>query len=322
MNSTVQNLQDQKTLNLAMSLSLYTGFFMLVTKMTAYFITDSAAILSDAAESVVHVVAVGFAAWSLHLVQRKADRSHQFGYDRISFFSAGFEGAMIILAALFILFESGKKLVEGPTIQQVDVGTWICLLVLVINGILGLSLIRVGKKKSSLILEANGRHVLTDSVTSGGVLIGLLLVLFFPRNWLVIGTWTFDPVYFDPIFAILAALNILKEGIGLVHRAFNGLMDKVTDEEERAVLAVLETTSTARGISFHQVRMRNSGNRLWLQFHLIFPDGIALRQAHKQATEIEADLETAFPGAVITSHLETAGDHTEVHPEGVHPDGV
>jgi len=298
--------QDNKLLNLLMNISLGTGFFMLAIKMYALAETGSAAILSDAAESVVHVVAVVFAAWSLRLSRRRSDQSHPFGYDRITFFSAGFEGAMIILAAGYILFEAGRKFFEGPHVQEIGLGTAVESLVVVINGVLGFTLIFFGKKKKSLIVEANGRHVLTDSVTSLGVLIGLLLCLFGKNPW-------FDSLYFDPIFACLAALNILYEGLKLVFRSFHGLMDHVETEVEKKLEAILLQACQAREVAMHQLRVRNSGERYWFQFHLVFPDGVLLADAHRKATEIERILDQAWPGAVTTTHLETQGDHDLVH---------
>jgi len=299
-------MKQDKTLDLLMNLSLGTGFFMLAVKMYALWATGSAAILSDAAESVVHVVAVLFAAWSLRVSRRRSDQSHPFGYDRITFFSAGFEGAMIILAALYILYEATRKFVAGPTLQEIGLGTGIEALVVVINGSLGLTLIYFGKRKKSLIVEANGRHVLTDSVTSLGVLIGLLLCLFGQNPW-------FSSLYFDPIFAALAALNILKEGVSLVFRSYSGLMDKVETEVERELEGLLQEACRQRGIEMHQLRVRNSGERYWFQFHLLFPDDVLLADAHRKATEIENILDEAWPGAVTTTHLETRGDHDLVH---------
>jgi len=298
--------RDNRTLNLLMNLSLATGFFMLAIKMYALWVTGSAAILSDAAESVVHVIAVMFAAWSLRLSRRRSDQSHPFGYDRITFFSAGFEGAMIILAALYILVEAILNFLRGPRLQEIGFGTGVEALVVAINGGLGLVLVFFGKKKNSLIIEANGRHVLTDSITSLGVLIGLLLCLFGKNPW-------FDSVYFDPIFAALAALNILKEGVSLVFRSYSGLMDRVETGVERKLEAILLDACRTRGIEMHQLRVRNSGERYWFQFHLVYPDDVLLSDAHRLATEIENILDDAWPGAVTTTHLETQGDHDLLH---------
>ncbi len=298
--------EKNNLLDLMMNLSLGIGFFMLAIKMYAAAITGSAAILSDAAESVVHVVAVVFAAWSLRLARKRSDKKHPFGYDRITFFSAGFEGAMIILAAGYILFEATKKLLEGPQIQELGLGTGISSLVVVINGVLGWSLILIGKRNGSLIVEANGRHVLTDSVTSLGVLIGLLLCLFAQNPW-------FSSLYFDPVFAILAALNILKEGFSLVNRSFRGLMDVVPEDEEAAIEARIQVLCRENSVEMHELKIRNSGSRYWFQFHLIYRDDVLLVEAHDVATAIERMLMETYPDAEVTTHLETQCRHDEAH---------
>jgi len=295
-----------RQLDLMMNISLVTGFLMLGIKMYATVVTGSAAILSDAAESVVHVVAVTFAAWSLRLARRVSDKSHQFGYDRITFFSAGFEGAMIILAAGYILFEAVRKILAGPEIQELSLGTGISALVVVINGLLGFALIWSGKKNGSFIVEANGRHVLTDSVTSLGVMIGLLLCMFGQNPW-------FSSLYFDPIFAILAALNILKEGFSLIRRSFLGLMDIVTEGEQLSIEQTINSICQLKGVNSHELRVRNSGARYWIQFHLLFDDHILLAQAHETATSIEKLVIAAYPNAVVTTHLETQTRHDDAH---------
>lgn len=289
-----------------MNLSLATGFGLLFVKMAALIVTGSTAILSDAAESVVHVVAVVFAAWSLRVARRRSDRTHPFGYDRITFFSAGFEGAMIIVAALFILWAAGLKLWQGPEVQELSWGAGIEGAVVLVNGLLGFTLIHFGKKKGSLIVEANGRHVLTDCITSLGVLIGLALCLWGQNPW-------FSSLYFDPIFAILAALNILREGLSLVFRSFSGLMDEVESDVEKHLAEILDEACRVRNVSMHELRVRNSGERYWFQFHLVFPDHVLLEDAHKVATQIEEILDEAWPGAITTTHLETQSDHDELH---------
>ncbi len=299
-------MKQEKTLNLLMNISLGTGFFMLAVKMWALWVTGSMAILSDAAESVVHVVAVVFAAYSLRLARRRSDKSHPFGYDRITFFSAGFEGAMILLAALFILYQATLKFFVGPSVQEIGVGTAVESLVVVVNGILGLVLIFHGRKTKSLIVEANGKHTLADSVTSLGVLAGLVLCLIGKNPW-------FDSAYFDPIFAILVALNILREGAGLVFRSYHGLMDQVSTDEEKAIEALLLAACQERNVTMHELRMRYSGTRYWFQFHLIFADDVLLADAHHMATEIETILNASWTGSVTTTHLETRGDHDIVH---------
>jgi cation diffusion facilitator family transporter len=224
-----------RTLMRAMKLSLAVGLFMLVIKCFAYYITGSAAIFSDAAESVVHNIAVVFALYSLWYSSRPADKTHLYGHDKISFFSAGFEGSLIVLAAGFIIYEAIRKWMAGLQIENLSIGIWFTVAAFVINGLLGAYLVWRGKKHQSLILEANGKHVLTDSWTSLGVIVGLLLTQW--TGWLP----------FDPICAIIVALNILWSGFELMRRSFGGLMDAADPAVSKAVREVLESETKQHG---------------------------------------------------------------------------
>ena len=298
---------DIRNMRTAMRWSLGTGFFMLILKSYAYFITGSAAILSDAIESVVHVLAVCFAAYSLHLSMKPADDEHMYGHDRIAFFSAGFEGAMIITAALFIIFESVRKWVLGIELEQLGSGTIYIGVATVINGVLGFYLIRRGRKYHSLVLVANGKHVLTDSWTSLGVIAGLTLILL--TGWLP----------FDPILAILVATNILWTGARLIRQSIGGLMDESDAEDDRIIRAILERETSKHSVSFHGLRHRNAGNKLVIEFHLLFPEGLSLSRAHEQATLIEQELHRGISRPTdIVSHLEPVEGHDEFHRRHLH----
>ncbi len=287
---------------LAMGLSFVVGFLMLGGKMYAYLITGSAAILSDAAESVVHVLAVGFASFSLWLSFKPADPSHPYGHDKISFFSAGFEGAMIVFAAFYIIYESIRKWLAGLQLENLDTGTLFVAGAALINAGLGAFLVWQGRRHNSLILVANGKHVLTDSWTSFGVIVGLVLVM-----------WT-DWLPFDPMLAILVALNILWSGGKLIRQSVGGLMDEGDPTTNDALLKLLEKETAARGLTFHEVRHRNSGSSLWMDFHLLFPNTTNIDDAHWKATEIEAAIKAAFPIPVtITTHLEPIEGHDRTH---------
>ena len=287
---------------LPMRLSLGVGFMMLATKVFAYWITGSAAILSDAAESVVHVVAVSFAAYSLWLSSKPADHSHYYGHDKIAFFSAGFEGGMIVLAAFYIIYVSVQKWIAGLRIENLGAGTMLVLAAGLVNGALGGYLVWMGRKHHSLILVANGKHVLTDCWTSLGVIVGLSLALL--TGWL----------HFDPIIAILVALNILWSGGKLMRQSVGGLMDEVDPETERHLRRILGEMTSALGIEYHGLRHRNAGSTIWVEFHLLFPKGIPLESAHALATQIEERIEREFGmRAEVNTHLETLEDHHEVH---------
>ncbi len=169
--------RELRNTRFALRLSLFFGLAMLIGKMAAYAMTHSAAIFSDAAESVIHVIAVGFATFSLRLSAKPASSQFLYGYERIAFFSAGFEGAMIVVAAITIFFESARRWIAGLQLEHLGAGALLILAAGILNGGLGYYLLRVGRRTNSLILEANGKHVLTDSCTSFGVVGGIGLVL-------------------------------------------------------------------------------------------------------------------------------------------------
>lgn len=303
MDRSAQSAADRRALSLAMNLSLAAGLVMFVMKAGAYLLTGSAAILSDAAESVVHVAAVIFAAFSLRLSYRPADSHHLYGHAKIAFFSAGFEGAMIVLAAIYIIYESITKWYHGLHLEHLGAGTALTAAAAVINGVLGGYLLWIGRRKKSLILEANGKHVLTDCWTSLAVLVGLALVLI--TGWLP----------FDPICGILMACNILWSGTGLIRSAFGGLMDRADPATQRTLTETLDRETAARGLEYHLLRHRNVGDAHWVDVHLVFPDEISLAEAHRTATEIERAIEAALqPAAYVTTHLETISDHEILHP--------
>jgi len=289
----------------AMRLSLIFGLMMLVGKSWAYLATNSAAIFSDAAESVVHVVAVGFAAFSLWLSIRPANRQFGYGYERISFFSAGFEGALIILAAVAILITAIDKLSTDAEIENLGLGTAVIAAAGLINAALGWFLVARGKRNNSLILEANGKHVLADSWTSLGVSGGLILVMLTGLRLL------------DPLFAIAVAAHILWSGAKLVWRSVGGLMDYADPEVGRLLKKSLDELTSELNVVYHGVRFRHSGYRLRIELHLLFPFKTPLGEAHSIATRVERGIQEALgqPSEVVT-HLESQEDHGAIHQSG------
>lgn len=284
----------------AMGMSLAAGALLLVLKAVAWWYTGSTAILSDLGESLAHMVAVVFAAYSLWLSLQPADDNHLYGHAKIGFFSAGFEGAMIAIAALYILYEAGKAAWFGPEINHIGIGLALTGTAALLNGALGWHLVRTGRRRGSIILEANGYHVLTDCWTSLGVLIALGLVQ--------LTGWS----YWDPIFAAAAAVNILVSGIRLVRRSVSGLMDAADPEANRIIDSIVKEETTKRGISFHNLRHRNVGDAHLVELHLDFPHDALLKDAHRLATEIENAIESKIrPAAHVITHLECEGDHAD-----------
>jgi cation diffusion facilitator family transporter len=299
-----RDVQELRDAGFAMRLSLIIGVVMLLGKLTAYFMTHSAAILSDAAESVVHVVAVAFAAFSLRLSAKPAAPHFLYGYERITFFSAGFEGAMIILAAIAIVAATIQKWIAGLRLENLGFGALLVLVAGILNAGLGYYLLRVGRRTKSLILEADGKHVLTDSWTSFGVVGGLGLVLL--THW--------KP--FDPLVAIVVAVNILWSGGRLVWRSAVGLLDYGDPSAGRKIREKLDAICEELGINYHGVRFRTTGYRQIIEVHLLFPHLTPVGEAHRLATMLEERLpkELAVPAEIIT-HLESLEDHADVHSE-------
>ena len=296
--------RERREQRFAMRLSLVVGVAMMAGKVAAYVLTGSAAILSDAAESVIHVVAVAFAAFSLWLSSRPANHKFLYGYERITFFSAGFEGAMIVLAAVAIIYAAIHKWLAGLRLEHLGAGTLFVLAAALVNAALGWYLVRTGRRTHSLILEADGKHVLTDSWTSFGVVGGLCLVL--ATGW--------KP--FDPLVAIAVALNIVWSGGHLIWRSATGLLDYSDPEIGRTLRQRLDELCAELGVHYHGVRFRTTGNRLLVEVHLLFPHGTPVGEAHSVATQLEERLpeKLEVPAEVIT-HLESLEDHASVHRE-------
>lgn len=276
-----------------MWLSLGCAGILLAAKVVAAALTGSSAVYSDAAESVVHFLAVAFAVWALRWSRKPADETHHFGHDKVAYVSAGFEGAMISAAACLILYEAGRQFLFGVELQRLQLGMLITAAAAFINLLLGLSLIAVGKRTGSPLIRANGMHVLTDVWSSIAVLIALLL--YQASDW----------PWWDPVAATLAALNILRVGFKLIRESIGGLLDESHPHIESGIRAVLDRESAARGLAYHNLRHRHSGHTHWVEFHLVFDDDTTVGRAHESATEIERAVHDHLrPDGRVISHLE------------------
>ncbi len=290
----------------AMGLGLAVAVLMLAGKLAAFFITGSNAILSDAVESIVHIFASGVAAFSLWYSLQAPDKQHPYGHGKIAYFSAGFEGALIGVASLSIFYLAGKALLLGPELAELHIGLLITGALAIVNGFLGGFLVLVGKRANSLVLQANGHHVLTDMWSSAGVVIGVSAV------------WLTGLAWLDPIVAILVGLNILYTAYKLVRDAFHGLLDQADPETTDRLLACLNNQIAQGHIdAFHQLRHRRTEGVVWIEVHLLVPAEMTIFDAHKRITDVENNLRGLFPGmeAHITSHLEPQ-QHQDAHPGG------
>jgi|SRR5690625_85234 len=291
--------------------SLLVSILMLAGKVSAFVLTGSAAIFSDAAESIVHILATVVVAISVWYSLKPADADHPYGHGKASYFSAGFEGGLIMLAAGVIIYSAIDDLIHGPELQQLDLGLGVLVTLTLVNLALGLYLIRSGKRYNNLALVANGRHVLTDMWTSIGVMVGVGLVIITDIVWL------------DPLVAIAVALNILLTAYQLIRQSFEGLMEKSDDGDTRAILSVLDAAVDRGAVAgYHQVRHRETGSQRWIEYHLLFEGDVKLATAHAASHDVEEELDRVFPEdeVIVTAHLEPAA-HDKAHPHGhIEPD--
>ena len=251
-------------------ISLSIGIGMFIFKMGAYFITGSSAIFSDAAESVVHVMATGMALFSIILSSKPADESHPYGHGNVEYFSAGIEGLLIVIAAIFIIYESTLSIINGPELKQLGIGAIIITIASTVNLLLGNYLIRTGKKTNSLTLVADGKHVLTDSITSFGVIAAVVLVIIT------------NIILLDPIIAIIVALNILFTGYKLIRESIGGLMNEANPITFKKLSDSLVNMKKDYWIDIHELRFWQSGDKVFIDFHLILPYYFNIKQTHEE----------------------------------------
>jgi cation diffusion facilitator family transporter len=269
---------------LAISASLLIGAGLMVIKFIAFYLTGSAAILSDALESIINVVAASFAMGSIIIAAKSPDPDHPYGHGKVEYFSAGFEGALIILAAMAIFYKAWPRLLHPQAIPTLEKGTLLILGTALVNLLLGLVLVMVGRRTKSIVLVADGKHVLTDVYTTVGVVLGLVGVYFTGWNWL------------DGAVAILVGLNILVTGARLVHEAAAALMDKSDPELLEEICRVIAEQRRPMWIDIHQLRARRAGTHIFIDFHLILPRDLSLETSHAEVKVLEAILNDYFHG--------------------------
>lgn len=302
----ISRTEAERARRRAMTLSLMVSFLMLVGKIAATLLTGSTAILSDAAESVIHLFATGFASFSLWYAATPPDSDHPYGHGKIAYFASAVEGTLILLAAVGIAWMAVRDLLTGPDLRQLDIGLYLLGGLTVVNLALGWYLIRTGRQTNSLVLVSNGQHVMTDMWTSLGVIAGVGLVWLTGIQWL------------DPAVGLLVAGNILWTATSLLRRSVYGLMDEADPVATQALLDELsEAKEDGTIAAYHQVRHRRSGDQVWVEYHLMFPGEMSIREAHARSHDVEDRVDALFPEdeVHVTAHLEPRR-HDEAHPEG------
>jgi cation diffusion facilitator family transporter len=277
-------------------LSIGAALLTIALKTGAYLVTGSVGLLSDAAESVVNLVAAVIALIALTVAAKPADERHHFGHGKAEYFSAAVEGLMIFVAAAVIMVTAVQRLLHPQELESLGIGLAISLVATAINGAVGMLLIRVGRTHRSATLVADGKHLMTDVWTSVGVVVGVLLVAV--TGWLPL----------DAIVAIAVAFNILVMGTKLVAASTSSLLDAaLTTEDVAVVVAVLDRYRTD-DVDFHGLQTRESGRTRFVSVHVLVPGAWTVQEAHDVVERLEADLREALDGIQVTTHLEPRED--------------
>jgi cation diffusion facilitator family transporter len=277
-------------------LSIAAAVVTISLKASAYLLTGSVGLLSDAVESVVNLVAAVVALLALRWASKPADEEHAYGHQKAEYFSAGVEGALIVVAAVGIAVTAVDRLLNPRAIDDVGIGLAVSVVASLINLAVGSLLLRVGRRERSIVLEADGKHLMTDVWTSAGVIVGVAAV--------AITGW--QPL--DSLVALAVAVNIVVAGSGLVRRSVGGLMDRGLGESERVPIEQVLSRFERDGVRFHALRTRQAGSRAFVSVHVLVPGAWTVQRGHDVVENVEAALRDRLPYATVFTHLEPAED--------------
>lgn len=284
-------------LNKFIWLSIAAAIATISLKAAAYFYTGSIGLLSDALESVINLAAAIVALLMIKIAAQPPDEEHSFGHDKAEYFASGIEGTLIFIGAIAIAYTALPRVFAPQPVENLGVGLIVSSIATVINLIVGLLLIRVGKSQHSIVLEADGQHLITDVWTSIGVVLGIFLVGL--TGWLVL----------DPLIALLVALNIVRTGFRLIQRSALGLMDTaVSPEAHETIVKILDRYAATKKIDYHALRTRQSGARKFISVHILVPDEWTVQKGHDLIEEIESEICAAVADSTVFTHLEPLED--------------
>jgi cation diffusion facilitator family transporter len=289
-------------------LSVAAGLATIALKTAAWLVTGSVGLLSDAAESLVNVAAAIVALAALHWALRPADEEHAYGHAKAEYFSAGVEGSLIVIAAAGIAVTAIQRLLDPQPIDDVAVGVAVSAAASVINLGVGALLVREGRRQRSITLEADGRHLMTDVLTSAGVIAGVVAV--------AVTGW--EPL--DPLIALAVAANIVVAGVGLLRRSVAGLMDRALDQDEQERIQAALAQFEPAGVRFHALRTRQAGRRGFASVHILVPGAWTVQRGHDLAEDVEAAVRTELPYVTVFTHVEPAEDPRSLADQGLDRD--
>lgn len=277
-------------------LSIAAALITIGLKSAAYWYTGSVGLLSDAIESLVNLFAAIMALAMLRLAARPADHKHAYGHGKAEYFSSGFEGILILIAAASIMVTAVERLLHPRMIEQLGLGLGISLLAALVNLLVALVLFRAAKKYHSITLEADAHHLMTDVWTSLGVVLGVGSVMLSGWQWL------------DPAIAILVAMNIFWVGTKIIRQSVSGLMDSSLSAAELQKITVILDAYQEQGVHYHALRTRQAGAQQYVSLHVLVPGHWTVLVGHQLLERIELEIRQALPRAVIFTHLEALED--------------
>jgi len=277
-------------------LSIAAALATIVLKSTAYLLTGSVGLLSDAVESLVNLVGALVALTMLTIAARPPDDEHTFGHSKAEYFASAIEGILILGAAAAISYTAIDRLIHPRPLEQIGVGLLVSTVASLINLVVARILIKAGRQHESITLEADGKHLMTDVWTSVGVIGGLILVSL--TGWTVL----------DPIVALLVAVNIVWTAIELLRRSVNGLMDAALPDAEQQIIETVMAQYRTKQVAFHALRTRQAASRRFVSVHILVPGKWTVHDAHHLAEDFESDLRAALGDAIIHTHLEPIDD--------------
>lgn len=277
-------------------LSIFTAIVTISLKSLAYFLTGSIGLLSDAIESLVNLAAAIIALMMLRIAEQPPDEEHGYGHSKAEYFASITEGLFIFIAAIAITLSAVDRIIHPKIIEQAFLGLGISAIASVINYVVSQKLLKVGKKYRSITLEADGNHLMTDVITSIGVIIAVLLVSI--TGWQIL----------DPLIAILVAINIIFTGFGLMKRSVLGLLDTSISHEELNIVRSVFNKYRLLGLEFHGLRTRQSAQRRFVDFHVLVPGSWTVKKGHDLLEKIEKEISDLIEKVTISTHLEPVED--------------
>ena len=278
-------------MNLAL-LSIAAALLTLALKFGAYWLTGSVGLLSDAVESTVNLAAALTALFALWYAAKPIDRGHPYGHEKIEFFASGIEGTLILIAAGGIGWYAIERLFNPRPVESVGLGVAVSLVATLVNLAVARILLHVAAARDSIVLAADGRHLMTDVATSIGVIIGIVVVRVTGIHQL------------DPIIALLVAVNIVLTGVSLLRGSIDGLLDRALPERDQEQLRHVIERELEPGATFHALRTRKAGARRFVDFHLLLPGDVSVQDAHDVTHRIECAVQSSFPRTETTVHIE------------------